>query len=172
MLKRTIFKKTARKKERTLLDLPVVDQADLNIANLCNLLDSDTPLWTWYSFLDRADGPLKEEEYLGLESGMLDALAMWRREDNYLCKYNADSVPESHELILRLEQVWPYKTAVLIDVIRNHILPAHRVYQDPEHRSDNCMAYEHDLTAESIKEYLRTHNHMYVTPDHFKQVAE
>lgn len=172
MLKRTIFKKKGRKKERTLLDLPIVDQANLNITNLCNLLDSDTPLWTWYSFLDREDGALKEEEYLGLERYVLDALAMWCKEGDYLYKYNADSVPESHELILRLEQIWPYKTAVLIDVIRNHILPAHSVYQDPEHRSDNCMAYEHDLTAESIKEYLRTHNHMYVTPDHFKQVAE
>lgn len=147
MLKRTIFKKTARKKERTLLDLPVDWSGRFKHRESRNLLDSDTPLWTWYSFLDRADGPLKEEEYLGLESGSWTLWLCGAGEDNYLCKYNADSVPESHELILRLEQVWPYKTAVLIDVIRNHILPAHRVYQDPEHRSDNCMAYEHDLTA-------------------------
>lgn len=174
MLKLKLLQNVFGKKDRNILDLPVLTEEGLDIENICKLWDSRTPLWTWYSIPERgADaGTLKEEEIRGLDCGSLDVLAMYRKEENLLCKYNAKIAPDSHEMTMRLDTIWPYKPTALLDVIRTYILPAHKVYQDPEHRTDTLMAYAHDLYAEDIEEYLQTHDCMHVTAEHFKKIDE
>lgn len=171
------FKKQApeKKPERNPVNLPVLALEEVKLDVISQHLKAGHPIWTWYSILDRVPGdtPLMHyEELRAVEKGRLDGFAAYIKQDDFLYRYDVDIDQDSQEPVLRLETIWPYKNSVLFDVINSYIKPAHKVYYDPDQMTENQMFYVHDLTPADIALYLQTHDHMYITEDHFKKIEK
>lgn len=169
------LKKTKKKEtERNLLDLPILDPKQMTLDGILKHLRSGTAIWTWYTLPEQAcSGSIRNKELLyGLEQGYLDALAVYRIEGDYLCRYRADFIADTQDPMLRLDTIWPASNSAVFDVLESCFRPAYRVYYDPENRTNDLLYYVHDLTAEDIADYLQTHPCMQVSEEHFLKKNE
>lgn len=169
------LKKKAEKKDYNILPFPIIEPKNVRLDVIAQNLHSGNAIWTWYSIPHRPTtaGPLLHfEELRGLERGFMDALSIYRIEDQFLCRYDADINPETKEPVLRLEMIWPNKNSVLAGIIDTYLKPAYRVYYDPDHLTNEMKYYAHDVYSEDVSLYLQTHDYMHIGKEHFKNIEE
>ena len=168
---RIFKKKKVPKNTRRPLVFPVLDPADVTTQKISELLTAGIPIWAWYNvsdLLEHGKRPTHESEIHALEQGCLDGFSMYRLEGDYICKYIADTIGEKPDLYLRLRTIWPHNSAAVYEVYCD-LKAAYETSYDPEHRTDDVLAYAHDLDAEKIAAYLQDHPVMHVGLEHFRK---
>lgn len=158
-------KKKKKETERNLLDLPILEPKKMTLDVILKHLKSGTAIWTWYALPEQACSDIirNKELLYGLDQGYQDALAMYRIEGDYLCRYRADFISDMQDPMLRLDTIWPASNSAVFDILESCLRPAYRVYYDPENRTNNLPYYAPDLNVEDIADYLQTHPCMQVS---------
>lgn len=156
--------------KRRPLNLPVISEKDNTPEKIAEYLKSGVPIWAWYNAMDKSvdeNGNWNINALLALEKGRFDGFAMFRKEEEFLCKYTLEIFNDGEELYLRLEEVRELKNSNIMEIINGDLHEAYELYHDDENVAATMSFYCHDITPEKAKKHLANNRIMYVGEEHF-----
>lgn len=161
--------------KRHLLNLPVITEKENSPEKIAEYLKNGIPIWAWYNAKDKCvdeNGNWNVNALLTLEKGWIDGFAMFRKEDDFLCKYTLEIFEKGEELHLRLDQIREFKNSNIMEIYNGDLHEAYELYHDDENVAATMSFYCHNITSKEAKKYL-THNRiMYVNEENFIKKSE
>lgn len=154
--------------ERKPLKLPEISEEDLTVQKVAELIKNGTPIWLWYNLTAYNSDTLPINALATLRRNYLDGFIVYvlDPEDNLIKKYLFDNFKDGEIYLIPVE-IMDNKYSNIIDIFNREITDAYRVYYDNEGMTDNCIVYQHDISSEEAKKYLRTNQVMHITEDRF-----
>lgn len=160
-------KKSEAPKEREPLKLPRIPESKMNIADISEMLNNGTPIWTWTSLLDK----FNTTAMLNMQGNALDGFACFRKEHDLLMKYVAIVSPDN-TVHLKLTEICKCTNSNIMELINTEFKDAYKVYYDDLGFTESTQYFIHDLKYEDIVEYLTDNRVMYVGEEHFYKKAD
>lgn len=156
------------------LNLPVIPEKDITPEKIAEYLKKGIPIWTWYNPMAKSSGQTSDfiQLALAMEGGALDGFAMFRIEDNLICRYNAVFVGHEMQLNLKLYEIRELKNSNIVELFNSDISTAYEVYHDDDNLAAETLCFVHDITQEMALDYLKDHRVMYVSDAHFKKKTD
>lgn len=160
----SLFKKKPTKpKERKPLNLPEVPADKFTPADIAEMINNGTPIWTWTSILDN----FNVTAMLNMQGNCLDGFAMFRKEHDLLIKYVAVVCQDLQSMTMKITEICKCTNSNIIELYNTELKDAHKVYYDDLGLTEEVRYFVHDLEYEKIAAYLEKNRVMYVGEEHF-----
>ncbi len=166
---RIFGKKAFPNPDRKPINLPVIE--DKSPDKIIGMLRDDIPIWAWFDAMQATneDGSWNFDALYALEKGRFDGFAMYRKEGDFLCKYDTYIFKNDSRFHLKLQEIREFKNSNVLEICNTDFKNARELYYDVEGLTDEQLHFVHDLTEEEIKEYLSHNLVMHVSDEHFKK---
>ena len=154
------------------INLPVIE--DKSPEKIIGMLRDDIPIWAWFDGMKarNEDGTMNINALYALEKGRIDGFAMYRKEGDFLFKYDTYIFDNDSKFHLKLQEVRAFKNSNIVELCNSDFKNARELYYDVEGLTEEQYTFRHDLTEEFITEYLSHNLVLYVTDDHFLKKEE
>ena len=149
------------------IPLPELPAEKNNPVAIESLLKDGNAVWGWYKVADFKNGQINISAMMNITYGF-EGIALFRKEGHFLVKYRTDVVGKKLELHLKISEICKFTHSNVMELYNTELSDAYKVLLDEEQEfAAHCQAYIHDLTEESINDYLTNHRVMAVGEEHF-----
>lgn len=163
------FKKRPQpvQEEKMPIPLPELPAEKNNPVAIETLLKDGNAVWGWYKVADLKNGQINISAMMNMTYGF-EGIALFRKEGDFLVKYRTDVVGENLEIHLKISEICKFTHSNVMELYNTELSDAYKVLLDEEQDfAAHCQAYIHDLTEETINDYLTNHRVMAVGEEHF-----
>ena len=169
---KSFIQKLSRRKpypnpDRKPINLHVIE--DKSPEKIIGMLRDDIPIWAWYDGMKarKEDGSMNLNALYALEKGYIDGFFMYRKEGDFLCKYDTYIFENDPKFHMKLKEIRAFKNSNVLEICNEDFKDARELYYDVEGLTEEQYSYQHDLTEEYIRESLSHNLVLYVTDEHF-----
>ena len=164
-----IFKKKRRSAQEIHppIPLPRLSQERNNPVAIESLLKDGDAIWGWFKVNDLKYGKINFLAIQNITYGF-DGIALFRKEGNYLVKYCINVLGEQLEICLRINEICKFSHSNIMELFNTELFNSFMIFYDEKQQfADRCKSYVHDLTEETIDNYLTHHRSMIIGKEHF-----
>lgn len=171
LFKRKNNKKNTTPVELDPIDLPVLNYKSSSPADILSLLIDGNTIWAWFKVDHIINGQLNFTAMMNMSYGF-EGLAVYKKVNNYLYKYNVD-VDKEGIIYLKISEISRFINSNIMELFNTDMHDAYKLFYD--HNSDffdHTMCYITDITEELIERKLEDNRVFKIDESHFYKKSD
>ena len=159
-------KHTSEPAEENLIALPEFDLTTCSPVDILTKLSNGDTIWGWYKADKLHNGQINYIAMMNLSLGF-EGLAVYRKEENYLVKYNVD-ISKDNKIYTKISSICRFVNSNIMELYNTELKMTHKLFLDNDSEFfANCMCYISDVNIDMIERELAKNRVFYIDDTYY-----